>query len=313
MNLRSIDLNLLVILDALLNEKQVTRAGRKIGLTQPAVSNALSRLRYVFKDDILVRGTIGMELTPRAKTLVGPIRQILQQVEALFAAEHEFDPHLSERHFMLRMSDLTELLILPTLSRTVRQLAPCVRLNVMHLSPPETVDALEAGTIDMALSTGLNHRGTLRSQVALRDRMVCVQGRWHPDADKPLTLERFVSLDFLNVTTNPIDNSIVDNRLAEMHCPRRVVLNVPHWLVVPHMLNALPVAVIMSERHALSLADDRLVIRELPLALEPLTWSVYWHRRHDASAAHTWLRARITEAAASLDACRTLVEALDIG
>ncbi|WGS45022.1 LysR family transcriptional regulator [Burkholderia sp. JSH-S8] len=301
MNLRSIDLNLLVILDALLTEKQVTRAGLKIGLTQPAVSNALSRLRYVFKDEILARSTLGMELTPRAQALVLPVRQIMQQIEALFESDYQFNPYTSERHFTIRMSDLTELLMLPALLRIMRHTAPRVGMDVVHLSAAKTADALEAGRLDLAISAGIEHSGTLSSQTVFQDRLVCVLSRGHPEAERPLTLERFLALDFLNVSINPVDHSLIDTLLANMNFTRRIALNVPHWLVVPNMLDALPYAVIMSERHALSLDDARLVIRELPLPMEPVTWSLYWHRRYDASNAHAWLRNCIVEVAEALE------------
>ncbi|KVL86471.1 LysR family transcriptional regulator [Burkholderia stagnalis] len=301
MNLRSIDLNLLVILDALLTEKQVTRAGLKIGLTQPAVSNALSRLRYVFKDEILARTTLGMELTPRAQALVLPVRQIMQQIESLFESDYQFNPYTSERHFTVRMSDLTELLMLPALLRLMRLTAPHIGMDVVHLSAAKTADALEAGRLDLAISAGIAHSGTLSSQTVFQDRLVCVLSRNHPEAERPLTLERFLALDFLNVSINPVDHSLIDNQLANMNFTRRIALNVPHWLVVPNMLDALPYAVIMSERHALSLDDARLVIRELPLPMEPVTWSLYWHRRYDASNAHAWLRNCIVEVAESLE------------
>ncbi|KAB0631178.1 LysR family transcriptional regulator [Burkholderia stagnalis] len=301
MNLRSIDLNLLVILDALLTEKQVTRAGLKIGLTQPAVSNALSRLRYVFKDEILARTTLGMELTPRAQALVLPVRQIMQQIESLFESDYQFNPYTSERHFTVRMSDLTELLMLPALLRLMRLTAPHIGMDVVHLSAAKTADALEAGRLDLAISAGIAHSGTLSSQTVFQDRLVCVLSRNHPEAERPLTLERFLALDFLNVSINPVDHSLIDNQLANMNFTRRIALNVPHWLVVPNMLDALPYAVIMSERHALSLDDARLVIRELPLPMEPVTWSLYWHRRYDASNAHAWLRNCIVEVAELLE------------
>ncbi|NTX32649.1 LysR family transcriptional regulator [Burkholderia pyrrocinia] len=301
MNLRSIDLNLLVILDALLTEKQVTRAGQKVGLTQPAVSNALARLRFVFKDEILARTAVGMELTPRAQALAMPIRQIMQQIEELFESDYQFNPFTSERHFTVRMSDLTELLLLPALLRCMRLTSPNIGMDVVHMSAAKTADALESGLLDMAVSAGLEHSGTLSSQTVFHDRMVCMMSRSHPDAGKPLTLERFLALDFLNVTINPVDHSLIDNLLANMNCKRRIALNVPHWLVVPNMLDALPYAVIMSERHAVSLDDARLVIRELPLAMEPVTWSLYWHRRYDGSNAHAWLRGRIVEVAEALE------------
>jgi len=301
MNLRSMDLNLLVILDAILSEKQVTRAGQKIGLSQPAVSNALNRLRYMFKDDLLVRSAKGMELTSRAQALAEPTRDILRQVEALLELDHGFDPLSSERRFTIRMSDLIDLMLLPVLLRNLRREAPQIRMSTVHLNPAGTIEALESGRVDLAISVGLEHLGSIRSEAVFQDRMVCVLSRQHPEANRPLTLERFLTLDFLNVSISTADGGWVDRVLSEMQCRRNIVLNVPHWLAVPQILQALPVAVIMSERHVRSLADKRLAIRELPLESEAISWSLYWHRRNDGSAAHRWMRQRICAAADSLD------------
>ncbi|UTH72734.1 LysR family transcriptional regulator [Chromobacterium sp. IIBBL 290-4] len=300
MNLRSTDLNLLVILDALLTEKHVTRAGLKLGLSQPAVSNALSRLRDQFKDELLARTASGMELTPRAQALIEPTRQIMQQIKALFESDYQFDPRTAHRQFAVRMSDLTELLLLPTLLRRVREAAPKLSMNIMHLNAAQTAAALETGQLDMAISARLENVDTLSSVKVFQDRMVCVLSRHHPNADKPLTLERFLALDFLNVSITAGQHSLIDAQLNEIGCARRIALNIPHWFTAPNMLHALPYAIIMSERHALSLNDPQLVIHDLPLPIPDLSWTLYWHQRHDKSQAHAWLRDRIIETAKSL-------------
>src|SRR3954451_11317980 len=143
MNLRSVDLNLLVALDALLTELHVTRAAEKVGLSQPAMSNALSRLRHIFKDDLLVRTSTGMQATPRALELAEPTRQVLRKIERVFDRDTDFDPAASERTFAIRLSDLLGLMLLPPLMEELGSTAPSLSFDVVHTPPIRTVEALD--------------------------------------------------------------------------------------------------------------------------------------------------------------------------
>jgi DNA-binding transcriptional LysR family regulator len=146
MNLRSIDLNLLVALDALLSQRHVTKAADRVGLSQPAMSNALGRLRAMFSDELLVRTATGMKPTPRATELVEPLRQLLRQVEQVLQSDSGFDPETSDRTFTIRMSDILACVMLPLLAaRRPRQSR--LGYNILHLSPVATVDALERDEI----------------------------------------------------------------------------------------------------------------------------------------------------------------------
>jgi len=160
-NLRSVDLNLLVVLDALLRERHVTRAARTVGLSQPAMSSALARLRNVFKDELLVRTAAGMQPTPRAEALIEPVRQAIGQIERVLENDQGFDAANSERRFVLRLSDLLSYLILPRLMAEIGGSAPRIALDIKHLSPLRTIDALERDEIDAAVSMGLEHTGTI--------------------------------------------------------------------------------------------------------------------------------------------------------
>ncbi|MGD9827872.1 MAG: LysR family transcriptional regulator, partial [Hyphomicrobiaceae bacterium] len=160
-SLRRIDLNLLVALDALLRERHVTRAAHAVGLSQPAMSSSLARLRHVFSDELLVRTATGMQPTPRAEALIEPVRQALAQIERALASDRGFDAGASARHFAVRLSDLLGFLLLPRLMDRIARSAPRVGLDVKHLSPLRTIDALEKDEIDVAVSMGLEHTGTL--------------------------------------------------------------------------------------------------------------------------------------------------------
>jgi DNA-binding transcriptional LysR family regulator len=297
MNLRTVDLNLLVALNALLTELHVTRAADRIGLSQPAMSNALSRLRHIFKDELLVRTPSGMQATPRALELTESTRQILKQIERVFDSDSGFDPAATDRRFTLRLSDLLSVLLLPSLTASLLGEAPKVSLDVIHISPVRTVEALEKDEIDLAVSMGLVHSNAIRSEVLMTDRMVCVMRRSHPLAEADLTLEAFLTSRQLRVAMSPTDLRFVDDVLAREGHGRDVALNLPHWLTVPHILRQCDLVSVMPERLAVALASPNLVARVLPFASAPFEWSLYWHRRHDGNPAIQWLRRRITQAA----------------
>jgi DNA-binding transcriptional LysR family regulator len=300
MNLRSVDLNLLVALDALLSERHVTRAAEKVGLSQPAMSNALSRLRHHFKDDLLVRTARGMETTPRGQSLEAPVRNMLRQVERMLDSGPGFDPARAKRRFTVRLSDLLSLLILPQLADAMAAAGDSLGLDVVHLSPTATVDALEKDDIDIAVSMELQHSTSIRSETAFADKMVCVMRKSHRLAKRRLTLHSFLAERHVKVSMSPTDLRFVDNVLAEKRLKRLTALNVPHWLVVPHVLRRTDYLAVMPARLAAAVADTSLVSRDLPFASAKFDWKVYWHRRHDDDPANAWLREQIRAACKQL-------------
>ncbi len=296
--LRGLDLNLLLALDALLEERHVTRAAERLGLSQPAVSNALGRLRDVFGDDLLVRGRAGMEPTPRALELAAPVRRLLRQAERLLESEAGFDPALCRRHFTVRMSDLLGHLVLPACIARIAAEAPSVAIDILHLPPAATLDALERDELDLALSMGLAHGASIRAQPLLPDHMVCVLRKGHPAAARLLTGERFLALRHVRVAISPTDSRFVDDVLAAEGKRRQVAMTLPHWLVVPEVLRATDLAAVMSSRLARAFVDrpgSGLVLRDVPFASSCFDWTLYWHARHDSNAAHAWLRRLVAE------------------
>lgn len=297
MNLRRVDLNLLVALDALLEERHVSRAALRIGLSQPAMSNALARLRHTFGDPLLVRTPAGMEPTSRGQELTDPVRRLLRQIEHVLTPDAAFSPQDCDRRFVIRMSDLLGRLFLPIIAERLGQEAPQAGLEVVHLSPIQTVQALEADGCDLAISMGLEHSASIRREPLLADRMVCVMRKGHPATREPLDIERFIALQQLRVSISPVDSRFVDDVLARLGERRRVTLNLPHWLVVPEVLRTTDLVAVMPERLASVLASPRdgFARRELPFATEPFEWSLYWHRRHEGSRAHVYLRHMVSD------------------
>ncbi len=292
-NLRGVDLNLLVVLDALLRERHVTRAAGTIGLSQPAMSSALARLRNVFKDELLVRTASGMQPTPRAETLIEPVRQAIGQIERVLESDQNFDAAKSAHRFSIRLSDLLSYLLLPSLMAEIARVAPRISLDVRHLSPMQTIDALERDDIDVAVSMGLEHTGTINRQVLFNDRMVAIMRSTHTLAHGKITLKRFLATRHLKVSMAPTDIRFADDVLSKSNAVRDVALNVPHWLLVPRVLATTDYVAVMPGAFATAVRDKSLVVRELPFASKSFDWCLYWHRRHDADPASRWLRARI--------------------
>ena len=292
-NLRSIDLNLLVFFDALMSERHVTRAANKVSISQSAMSNALSRLRHVFKDDLFIRTSKGMEPTLRAFELGQSIGQILQQTSRLMSSDIHFDPLISNRSYSIRMSDLIAALVLPVLVNNLSSSAPNISLDILHISPEKTVELLESDQLDIALSTDLEHNNSIRSQALISDRMVCILRKGHPLSSGKLTLKKFLDGKHLRVSMSPTDIRFVDNVLASQGHKRDVVLNVPHWLLIPEILKKTDLIAVISERLASNFTNEDLVLRPLPFMANYFHWTMYWHKRYEHSQSHQWLRGLI--------------------
>lgn len=289
-NLRSLDLNLLLFFDALMAERHVTRAANKVAVSQSAMSNALGRLRHVFRDELFIRTAKGMEPTPRALELGPLVRAILQQTTRLMASDLHFDAASSERQFTCRMSDLVGSLVLPAVMARIRTEAPGTRLEIVHLPPEETVGALEADQLDLAVSMQLRHANTICSEDLFSDRMVCLLRNDHPLARGPMTLKKFLAFAHVRVAMSPTDIRFVDSVLGDMAMQRDVALTVPHWLLVPQVLVATDLIAVMSEGAAQKFIDSGTVMRPLPFPTKQFSWTMYWHRRYDHSRGHQWLR-----------------------
>lgn len=298
-NLRSIDMNLLVMFDALMTERHVTRAAVRASMSQPAMSNALSRLRLLFKDELLVRTARGMEPTARALELEAAVRRILLQTESLVLSERPFDPGSSERDFTIRMSDLVGALLLPGCMQRLLAGAPGVTLDVLHMSLERSIRALEDDQLDFAVSFDLVHGRAIHSETLFTDRMVCAMRAGHPLSTGRLTLERFLGAQHLRVAMSPTDLRFVDSMLATQGLGRRIAIKVPQWLLVPEMLRETDLLGVVSERIGRKLAGQGIVCKPLPFASPEFEWKIYWHQRHARSSAHAWLKRLVLDEAAA--------------
>jgi DNA-binding transcriptional LysR family regulator len=233
MNLNSMDLNLLIALDALLLEANVSRAAMRIGLSQPAASHALQRLRELIGDPLLVRVGARMELTPRALALRGPLAQTLDQVRGLFIRD-DFDAARSERQFRLMMPDLAVELLMPPLMEKIMAMAPNVRLDIVPWRGPAIFNAEFARTIDMVISIGDAFKGFHR-QPLYTDRDALAVRRGHPIGTKLRRRDVFLSARHLAVIIRGQNEDLLEGWLRSKGIERRIALVVPGYIEALHV------------------------------------------------------------------------------
>lgn len=302
-NPRTLDVQLLLVFDALMAERHVTNAARTVGLSQSALSHALRRLRERFDDPLLVRTPKGMEPTPRALELVEPVRHAIRQVESVFSSAPDFVPAESREHFVIRIGDTNEFLLLPALLAALAEQAPGISLTVRHLSPADTIKGLEDGTVDFAVTALVSHPKSIRTQVLARDRMVCAMSRQHPQARQRLTAERFLALRHIRVAQDGGDTRFVEEHLRAQGLERTVVAATPHLLAALHTVTETELAIAVPEKMARAFdRSGQLVLRKLPFGGEPFDWKLYWHGRQHARPAQRWMRDLVVNAWARLDA-----------
>jgi DNA-binding transcriptional LysR family regulator len=233
MNLAALDLNLLVALDALLREANVSRAAMRIGLSQPATSHALQRLRDLIGDPLLVRTGARMELTPRALALRAPLAQALDQVRGLFVPD-AFDAANSERHFRLMMPDLAVELLMPRLMAKVTQAAPNIRIDVVPWRGPAIFHAEFARTIDMVISIGNAFKG-FHCQLLYTDSDALAVRRGHPLGTRLKTLDAFLRARHVAVILRGQAEDLIDTWLRSKGIERRIALVVPSYIEALHV------------------------------------------------------------------------------
>lgn len=233
MNLNSLDLNLLVALDALLRDASVSRAAMRIGLSQPATSHALARLRDLIGDPLLVRSGARMELTPRAQALRGPLAQTLDQVRGLFIPD-DFDAARSERQFRLMMPDLAVELLMPPLMEKITKAAPNVRIDVVPWRGPAIFTAEFARTIDLVISIGDAFRGFHRQRLYTDSDALAVR-RGHPAGAKLKQREAFLNARHVAVVIRGQNEDLIDSWLRPKGIERRIALVVAGYLEALHV------------------------------------------------------------------------------
>lgn len=293
MDLHGTDLNLLVAFDALIAERSVTRAGIRIGRTQPAMSAALSRLRGMLGDELFVRGPKGLQPTPRALELAEPLGRALAEIQRTLEFTQAFDPRTSASSFSLGLSEHAIHVVLPRLLERLGDVAPSVTLQVRNFTNrDDAVIMLDSGEIDLAIGVPPTiSAGRILSRPLFEERFVCVIRKGHPAAKDRLDLKTFLSLSHLLVSPENERFGRVDEALAKRGLKRRLGLTLP-------VMHAAPMLVVRSDLIATLLKGvvtasgqaGSLRVYEPPLELDPVSFVLTWQRRNDAHPAQRWFR-----------------------
>ncbi|MHC1550732.1 LysR family transcriptional regulator [Phyllobacterium sp. K27] len=292
MDLYGIDLNLLVAFDALMAERSVTRAGARIGRTQPAMSAALSRLRTLLRDELFVRSPNGLQPTPRALDLAEPIAHALGEIQRTLEFTHEFDPSTSTISLTIGLSDHPTFLLLPRLVAILRNKAPGTTLQVRNFTNrDDAIARLDGGEVDLTIGVPPTPTGRILNVRLFDERFVCIMRRNHPAAGAVLSLENFLSLSHLLVSPENERFGVVDVALAKMGLKRRLALTLPNMYAAPALVASSDmIATVMEGVVSASGHADQLAVSKLPLELEPVQFVMSWHRRNDTHPAQRWFR-----------------------
>src|SRR5687767_3932697 len=293
MNVTSLDLNLLRVFDAVLRDRSVTGAARHLGLTQPAVSNALARLRLQFEDALFVRTPRGMDATPFARELAEPVRQALALLESALAHGPGFDPATATRAFRFYMSDLGQIEFLPPLVERVQREAPGVRLEAVALEVEDIADALAAGALDLAVGFLPGLGAPVRRQALFKDPYLCLMRADHPIAS--LTKKRFLEASHALVTYRG-GHRVIEEALERAGLARRIALRVPHFTVVPMVLERTDLILTLPARVArVYERRGRLKALPPPVPIPPAEVALHWHERFEPDPGNRWLRELMLE------------------
>ncbi|WJK11277.1 LysR family transcriptional regulator [Pseudomonas fluorescens] len=293
-DLRRIDLNLLVILDALLSEQHVTRAAERLHLSQPAVSHALARLRDLLGDPLLVRAGSGLVPTARALELAAPLAETLAHVQSLLAP-NTFDPTSARRTFRLAMSDYGAAIILPGLIRTLRTEAPGIDLQISHASREGMVEGLLNGDIDLAAGVLPELPGELRSTPLFEERYVCLLDRHSLPADGQLDLPTYLSRPHVLLEMRGSGTPEIERTLTALRERRRVAISLPHWSVAPRFISGTDLILTVASRALNEVDDESLIVVPPPFEIAPFTFVSAWHKRRGGDQALNWLNRRIEQ------------------
>ena len=288
MNLSDKDLNLFVVFDVIYTERNLTKSGEVLGITQPAVSNALSRLRENFNDELFVRTSKGMMPTPVAENMVNDIRQALDLIRNSISESESFNPKTANATFRISIGDTSEYRLLPQLIKNISNLAPGVDVESYLTPRTETPKELAAGNIDFAIDPPIHSDPNLRNKKIYQDDYVLVVNKKHPIAKKKkISLEDYLNLSHIHISKRASGLGHVDTTLNRLGLTRRIALKAQHFLVAPYIIDQSNLA--MTTIKSFSRGRE-LKVFQLPFKINPLVLHLYWHVNKDMDPANKWMR-----------------------
>lgn len=292
MNLRDIDLNLLLVFDQMLKEERVCDVAAKLGLSQPAISNALARLRRLLGDELFLRTPRGMVPTPFALELAEPVAYAMGLLHTALNQQLVFDPGTSRRRFTIAMTDIGEIYFTPRLMDLLSRAAPGVTISTVRNTALNLRDEMGEGRVDLAIGLLPQLKAGMFQRRLFLQRYVCIFGNKHPFARKRgVSLKDFFSAEHVLVKAVDTGHGRADDVIAAQGIARRVRLTVPHFVAVGHILQSTQMIATVPERLAQSIAAPfGLVWRPHPVALPEIAINMFWHAKFQRDPANQWLR-----------------------
>jgi DNA-binding transcriptional LysR family regulator len=296
MNLGNLDFNLLKVLDALVTERNVTRAGKRLGRSQPAVSNALARLRQLLGDDLLVRGPGGFVLTPRAEAIRAPLREAIELMENCLTDAPQFDASRATGLFRLSAPDRLNIALLPPLFARLQKLAPNMALQLRTADRQQALDLLETDRVDLSLGWFDDKPAHLRSEMMVEDRLFCVFRSEHPIAKRGarFDIETVLSYPHLVVSATGQRTAVFDELLLRRGLRRHALVTVTNFTTVPELLRQSDMIGVFTRLAAEVFRKSfALVRRPVPVDVGSIATDMVWHVRYDRDRKHAWLRQQV--------------------
>ncbi|AUN29515.1 LysR family transcriptional regulator [Niveispirillum cyanobacteriorum] len=294
-NLAGIDLNLLTALEALLRERSVTRAAEAVGLSQPAMSRALGRLRALFDDRLFVRGVYGLIPTPRAMAVEEPLQRALAGLRGVLMSPG-FDPARHQGRFRVLCPDVQCMELLPTLANRLQRTAPGVELEVISFRT-DPLGTVEAGEADLSVGYHPQIRAGFHATKVYNSSFSCLVRADHPVVTEGLTLKRFVDMPHILVTVTGRGGGAVDTALATRGLSRQVAVRLPHFMAAPLVVAQTDMVLTVPSGLARRIAVlAPLAILPPPVELPGFDVRVVWHERFQDDPAHTWFRREVVSA-----------------
>jgi DNA-binding transcriptional LysR family regulator len=293
---KDIDLNLLVIFQEVFQARQISSVAKKLGLSQPAVSNALARLRLSVDDELFVRSASGMQPTPLALQLAEPIATALASITQAFNQHDTFDAGTSKRHFKIAMTDIGEVYFMPRLVQLCRQSAPHIQLSTVRTSSIDLKTEMETGRIDLAIGAFETISEALYQRRLFQQNYVCMFRQGHPLAANCIKTKDFLAAQHLIVASMESPYDKINVLLEKAGITAASHFSVPHFVAVPYIVSSTDLLVIVPEKLAQSAAlPFNLQYVKPPLKLPTLQTNVFWHRRFNRDEGSQWLRHFVAE------------------
>jgi DNA-binding transcriptional LysR family regulator len=299
MNLGAFDLNLLIVFDAVMQERSVTRAGDKIGLSQPAMSHALNRLRYMLKDQLFIRTPEGMVPTPRAEQLAEPLRRALSDMQLALEPE-TFLPKEAQRSFAIAVNNYAAVVLTPAIIAAAADAAPFIKLDIRPSGTLDVLGLLDRGELDLAIGYFPSPGERFGMSTLLEDRFVVAMRHDHPSARQKFSANAFAALLHLDISSSGEDTSFIDRWLESQKLSRRIAHCAPYLSAAHVLAQSNMVATLSLQIAKAYVRSAELQIGEFPFKSPRVELAMLWHRRLESQPAHRWLRAMIEKVAKRL-------------